>query len=330
MKELEKLKRKQIVDNINELQLKELPFLEKQWRNLTTTTITKSTEGLKIKPLAQEMFSKLSWLIGIIFFFIFLGALYNGGSGISFSFIIIFIVLFVISSAINFILNHFNHGNVFIGKNRKIRAAIEVEIGIGIGSNSRRKRTITQYFEKPYFIDLYVKPNARTIRITLEIKGQKIGHFTLKNGKDLELIIDNMVTLLDLELENSYKLLEGEMLSFKSKGIFKKPYSGLNIQRQNSGILIESPKRYKWFQVDFTRQLIRNKRKEFLIKDIEKILIQNYWLGAMRVVIITKDGKTKSIFEHKGSEIMTLRSKKEILKALQNEPVLKDVEIKIV
>jgi hypothetical protein len=188
----------------------------------------------------------------------------------------------------------------------------------------------TAIFIKPYFIDIFVSPFKNNIRVLIENKGLFIGHYTLKNGEDLTKLIDGFTELLDLELYENNKLSDGEVLSFKSKNSAIEPYSGLWIRTPNNKLMISSlPNTSHWIELDLMGQILKNRKTEFALKEIEKIVIQDGRLGKMNVDIITKQGKTKTIFKHQVSEITMIRDKKRLLETLQNQVILGDIEIEV-
>ena len=185
-------------------------------------------------------------------------------------------------------------------------------------------------FTSPYFIDIFVLPLEKGIRVSLENKGLFIRYYTLKNGEDLTTLIDGFTELFDLELFENNKLSTGEVLSFKSKNNAIEPYFGLWIRTPNNKLLISSlPNTSYWMELDSGQQILKNKTRTFALKDIEKIEIQDGRFGKMKVDIVTKQGKTKTIFKHSVSEITLIRDKNRLLETLQNEPNLKGIKIKM-
>lgn len=185
---------------------------------------------------------------------------------------------------------------------------------------------------KPYFIDIFVLPiiEKSRFKIVLENKGMLIGFYTLKNGEDLTKLIDGFTELLDLELYENNKLSDGEVLSFKSKNNAIEPHSGLWIRTPNNKLMISSlPNTSHWIELDLSQQILKNRKTEFELKEIEKIVIQDKGLGKMKIDIVTKQGKTKTIFNHQVSEITMIRDKKRLLETLQSQAVLGDIEIEI-
>lgn len=184
---------------------------------------------------------------------------------------------------------------------------------------------------KPYFIDIFVLPIEKNrIRVVLENKGVKIGHYTLKNGEDLMTLIDGFTELLDLELYENNKLSNSEVLSFKSKNSAIEPHSGLWIRTPNNKLVISSlPNTSHWIELDLAQQILKNKNKQFELKEIEKIVIQKDGFKKMKLDIVTKKGKTKTIFKHQVSEVTMIRDKKRLVEALQNQAILQGVEIEV-
>jgi hypothetical protein len=59
------------------------------------------------------------------------------------------------------------------------------------------------------------------------------------------------------------------------------------------------------------------------------MIIKDDFFGNTTLQITTKQGKTKTFFKHKVSEITTIRDKKRLLETLQSQAILQDIEIEI-
>jgi len=285
------------------------------WENLTKAKIIRTEEELKIDVIPIWKYYLLAYLILISAFIV--AAIFDDGVSIAifmFSFMPFLFMYLKLKG-----VEQSNSKVFFITKNETN------------GTTSINGEALETFiFTKPYFIDIFVLPLKKGIRVSLENKGLFIGFYTLKNGEDLTTLIDGFTELLDLELYENNKLSDGEVLSFKSKNNAIEPYSGLWIRTPNNKLIISSlPNTSHWLELDLTEQILKNRVKQFALKEIKKMIIKDDFFGNTTLQITTKQGKTKTIFKHKVSEITTIRDKKRLLETLQSQAILQDIEIEI-
>jgi hypothetical protein len=291
-------------------------FNMKFWDNLITAEIIRTENELEIKVFPTTRYSFLSFFM-----------IYGFPLLASFVFPEDVLTIMVLLSSLIFIPTIFRLGG--IQKANSASFSIHKNQEKILGKTNVGDSII---MSKPYFIDIFVLPiiEKSRFKIVLENKGMLIGFYTLKNGEDLTKLIDGFTELLDLELYENNKLSDGEVLSFKSKNSAIEPYSGLWIRTPNNKLMISSlPNTSHWIELDLMGQILKNRKTEFALKEIEKIVIQDGRLGKMNVDIITKQGKTKTIFKHQVSEITMIRDKKRLLETLQNQVILGDIEIEV-
>lgn len=292
----------------------------KLWDKLTTARIITTDNRLEIEyPRSTGLF--------LIFIISFITHLSNNLFAISniLNLITIPILIIVLPLLIFFgiFFSRFNSGTFRISNNN-----IESYILDDKRNQNGKKGKHLKILEKPYFIDLFVQPTRQYIEITIQYKGQELGHFRLRSGADLTTIIDAMTNLLDLELYDNNNLAKGEVLSFKSKKSGLKPYFSFNI-REQPDILLLAYRLDKSVRMEFNfkRQILKNYNKYFELKDIETILIQNDGIKRMVVFVITKDGKKTLFLKYIASEINIIRDKKRLVELLKHKQELNSIKI---
>ena len=185
-------------------------------------------------------------------------------------------------------------------------------------------------FPPPYFIDLQVVSQKRSIKIYISNRGQGLGMFTLKTGDDLTKVIDGLMELLDLELVENIKMSFGELLSFKSKNMLIAPYSAVQIIELNHQLSIQSiPEPSKTITFDFAKKTIQKGRKTFDFTAIEQLLIEKNGYQ-QQVNLLLKNGKKKSLFKHDTTEINVIRDSKLLKTTLENRQELQGIEIELI
>jgi hypothetical protein len=291
-------------------------FNMKFWDNLITAEIIRTENELKIEVILVWKFHLLNF--SILVFSFFMGVLFPESGVAIISFMVSLVLFWLMSNKLGSVQKA-NSASFSIHKNQE-KILGKTNVGDSI------------IMSKPYFIDIFVLPiiEKSRFKIVLENKGMLIGFYTLKNGEDLTKLIDGFTELLDLELYENNKLSDGEVLSFKSKNHAIEPYSGLWIRTPNNKLMISSlPNTSNWIELDLSQQILKNRTKQFELKEIEKIVIQDGYFGKMNVDIITKKGKTKTIFKHQVSEITMIRDKKRLLETLRSQAILGDIEIEV-
>lgn len=182
----------------------------------------------------------------------------------------------------------------------------------------------------PFFIDFYVTTAQQNITVLIENQGQKLGLFRLASANDLSVIIDGFTELLDLELVDSYKLSNKELLSFKSKQKAIAPYSALQVMELKDNLMIRSViKQTEELKFDFINKKIQNRQQTFDFNEIQKVLIVNYE-ELQQVAIQFKTGQKEIVFKNKTTEITAIRDAKRLQTILEKQAELGEIEIKLV
>lgn len=182
----------------------------------------------------------------------------------------------------------------------------------------------------PFFIDFYVTTAQQNITVLIENQGQKLGLFRLASANDLSVIIDGFTELLDLELVDSYKLSNKELLSFKSKQKAIAPYSALQVMELKDNLMIRSViKQTEELKFDFINKKIQNRQQTFDFNEIQKVLIVNYE-ELQQVAIQFKTGQKEIVFKNKTTEITAIRDAKRLQTILEKQAELGEIEIKMV
>lgn len=182
----------------------------------------------------------------------------------------------------------------------------------------------------PFFIDFFVTTTAENITVLIENQGQKLGLFRLASAKDLPVIIDGFTELLDLELVDSYKLSNKELLSFKSKQKAIAPYSALQLMELNDNLTIRSiVKAKQTLEFDFKNKKLQNGQKSIPFTDIQKIIILHY-KEQHQVAIVQKNGQKEIIFKNKTTEITAIRDAKRLKSILEQQQELSTIKVEIV
>lgn len=182
----------------------------------------------------------------------------------------------------------------------------------------------------PFFIDFFITTKGENIKILIENQGQKLGLFRLASANDLSVIIDGFTELLDLELVDSYKLSNKELLSFKSKQKAIAPYSAIQIMELKNNLTIRSVvKQSEELKFDFINKKIIHHKKSIPFTDIQKVIILNY-KEQHQVAIALKNGQKAIIFKNKSTEITAIRDAKRLKQILETQRELSEIEIEMV
>lgn len=182
----------------------------------------------------------------------------------------------------------------------------------------------------PFFIDIFVTTTGDNIKVLIENQGQKLGLFRLASANDLSVIIDGLVELLDLELVDSYKLSNKELLSFQSKQKRIAPYSAVQILELKNNLTIRSvTEQINQLEFDFRTRQIKKGRESEELSNIQKILIVSY-KAHNQVAIELKSGEKQVIFKTKSSEITAIRDAQRLKNILEEQAGLGEIEVKTV
>lgn len=182
----------------------------------------------------------------------------------------------------------------------------------------------------PFFIDMFVTTQGERINVLVEFQGQKLGLFRLASANDLPVLIDSFTELLELELVDSYKLSNKELLSFRSKQKAIAPYSALQVMELKNNLTIRSiVKKNQQLEFDFVNKQLKNGRQIVEFTNIQQIIIVSH-KEHQQVAIQLKNGQKTIIFKNKTTEITAIRDAKRLKAILEKQPALSEIKIEII
>ncbi|MFK7948728.1 MAG: hypothetical protein AB8G11_14140 [Saprospiraceae bacterium] len=182
----------------------------------------------------------------------------------------------------------------------------------------------------PFFIDMFVTSEGENIKVLIEFKGQKLGLFRLASANDLSVIIDSFMELLEVELVDSYKLSNKELLSFKSKQKAIAPYSAIQIMELQNNLTIRSiVKKNQKLEFNFIKKQIKNDNQTIDFTTIQQIIIVSH-KEQQQVAIKLKNGQQNIIFKNKTTEITAIRDAKRLKAILEKQPELSKIKIEMI